>query len=142
VRGVSVALFDDALVIRVDLYEDDSLGIYRYITSLIFQGARLLVFLDPLRNSAQLSYDTGQTWEDLAQIGGCQFGEFARTVFAIVPVRLWLAYVNHATLEGSRIGFELDYIEGRRRELFFFGSGVSVPVPTVYTGSAFSGMGS
>jgi len=123
IASVKTALANDALIVRVDLHDDDAFGDYRYIISYNFpDDGRMLVFIDPKKLVGDVAMDADNSWTWIWETSGEYFGFKDRSVYVVVPLDAIKDYVTHDKLRASRIDFHIDYVKGSRRELFLFPS--------------------
>jgi len=131
VASVKTALTNDALVVRVDLHDGDRVGNYSYIVSYNFPSAgRMLIFLDPQNSVADIALDANSSWTWIGKSSGGCFGFDDRSVYAVVPLTTIADYATHDILCASKVDLHINYVEGSRRELFFFPS-PNVPLQCV-----------
>jgi hypothetical protein len=131
VSSLKLGLYEDALAIRVDLDQSDSVGRYRYLVCLYYpHGGRLVIVLDPYNTSADVANDAAGTWTWIAHVSGALYGSTERSVYAVIPLADLEGFASRETLRRSRIAdFHLDWNEGGHREVFLLpGSAFPVPV--------------
>lgn len=125
VKAVRVALSEAGFAVRVELHSGDKWGNYGYIVAFKIGTSRpLKVFLYP-QNFQRTRLVTDEHGEST------ELGAVSRTIEGSV-MRAWVPSVLYAkrftaeTLAASPVDMHLDYIEGKRRELFgYSGRGIA-----------------
>ena len=120
VKAVRAALYRDAVIVHVELYEPDTLGHYRYIVAFRSSIGDFYVFMDPVTSSAGLWLDAHGVWAFIAYVTDEGFVAGDSTVSVVIRDELFSAYVAPATLLQSSVDLHIDYVTAERRELFNF----------------------
>jgi hypothetical protein len=145
VKAVKAAIYDDAVVFHVDLYEPDSLGHYRYIVTFrpwsSSEPKTFYVWLDPGASSVSAAVEANGVWTDFwssTDIWSSTGDEFAAgysTVSAVIRNELFSGYITPATLLRSAVTLQIDYVATCEYDVFSF-PGQSSP-PTDRSGQKF-----
>jgi len=121
VESFGAALVDPGLALDVQLREGESVGRFGFVFAFpISRGTTFYVFVRPAEKGGTVNLQTPTGWVYLGPIGADFYVEGEHYVHVLVPWETLQGDIPIDELPGCEYSVHLEYIQGDRRELFFF----------------------